>query len=46
MEKTSNRNQEEIINSQKEQLTRYETRLKGISFYHIENFHFFSNNSI
>lgn len=30
MEKTSNRNQEDIINSQKEQLTRYETRLKGI----------------
>lgn len=33
MEKSANRNHEEIINSQKEQLTRYETRLKGLDFY-------------
>lgn len=33
MEKNTNRNQEEIINSQKEQLTRYETRLKGLFLY-------------
>lgn len=32
MEKNTNRNHEEIINSQKEQLTRYETRLKGLDF--------------
>lgn len=35
MEKNLNRNHEEIINSQKEQLTRYETRLKGLKFLQI-----------